>query len=54
MEAKRDPKTGLLCGYTDTYIKVLIEGPDGLMNQIIKVLLTEVGRNCTIGKVLIK
>ena len=53
VEAKRDPKTGLLCGYTDTYIKVLIEGSDGLMNQIVKVLFTDIGRDYTIGKVLI-
>ena len=52
VEAKRDPKTGLLCGYTDTYIKVLIEGSDGLMNQIIPVEVTEVERDYTLGSTL--
>lgn len=49
VETKRDPRTGLLCGYTDTYIKVLIEGPDSLMNEIVPVEVTDVGRDYTMG-----
>lgn len=35
IENTRDKETGLLTGYTDTYIKVLIDGPDELMGRLI-------------------
>ena len=31
VENRRDRLTGMLCGYTDNYVKVLIDGPDALM-----------------------
>ena len=37
VEGARDKKTGGLCGYSDTYIKVLFDGPDDLMNEIVDV-----------------
>lgn len=52
VETKRDPRTGSLCGYTDTYIKVFVEGPDELMNQIVPVEVTQVERDHTLGAVL--
>ena len=30
VENRRDRLTGMLCGYTDNYVKVLIDGPDAL------------------------
>ncbi len=33
-ESRRDPETGLLRGLTDTYLRVLYDGPDTLMNTI--------------------
>ncbi len=35
VETRRDPKTSLLTGYTDTYIKFLLDGPDSLMGMLI-------------------
>ncbi|TET09553.1 tRNA (N(6)-L-threonylcarbamoyladenosine(37)-C(2))-methylthiotransferase MtaB, partial [Candidatus Aerophobetes bacterium] len=42
VEDKRDPETGLLTGYTDNYIRVLLEGEEELRNKLIKVRLTKV------------
>lgn len=42
VEDKRDPATGLLTGYTDNYIRVLLEGEEELRNKLIKVRLTKV------------
>jgi threonylcarbamoyladenosine tRNA methylthiotransferase MtaB len=36
-EGTRDKKTGKLCGYSDRYIKVLFDGTDDLMNEIVDV-----------------
>jgi threonylcarbamoyladenosine tRNA methylthiotransferase MtaB len=35
IEHTRDKNTGLLCGYTDTYVKILIKGPDELLGRLI-------------------
>jgi len=42
VEERRDPATGLLTGYTDNYIRVLLEGEEELKNKLIGVRLTEV------------
>ncbi len=42
VEDKRDPETSLLIGYTDNYIRVLLEGEEELKNKLIKVRLTKV------------
>lgn len=52
VESKPNQRTELLCGYTDTYIKVLIEGSEGLMNQIVPVEVTKVERDYTLGRTL--
>ena len=37
VETKRDKHSGLLTGYSDNYIKMLFEGPDGLIRKIVPV-----------------
>ena len=41
VEEVRDHKTDLLTGYTDNYLKVLVEGSDEIKNQLVKVKLEE-------------
>ncbi len=35
IESLRDKATGMLNGYTDTYVRVLVEGPDELMGKFV-------------------
>jgi len=42
IESVRVEKTGLLTGYTDRYIRVLLEGPDSLKNSLKAVQITRV------------
>ena len=42
VENNRDKKTGMLTGYTDTYIKVLFNGEDSLKNRIIDIKINKV------------
>ena len=42
VEDKRDPETGLLIGYTDNYIRVLLEGEEELKNKLVRVRLTKI------------
>lgn len=42
IESNRDKKTGLLTGYTDTYIRILMEGEDSLKNMIVPAKVVEV------------
>ena len=37
VEKTRDKKTGKLCGYSGRYMKILFDGPDDLMNEIVDV-----------------
>jgi threonylcarbamoyladenosine tRNA methylthiotransferase MtaB len=39
IEEVRDHSTDLLTGYTDNYLKVLVDGPDNLKNDLVKVKL---------------
>lgn len=39
IEEVRDHTTGLLTGYTDNYLKVLVDGSDNLKNELVKVKL---------------
>jgi len=50
-ESARDKKTNMLTGYTDTYIKVLFEGNNSLVNKILNVKIDKVGPDCVIGAV---
>jgi threonylcarbamoyladenosine tRNA methylthiotransferase MtaB len=40
IENRRDPKTGKLVGLSDNYLRVLLDGPDGLSGKFVKGLLT--------------
>ncbi len=37
VESRRDPRTGLLCGYTERYVRVLLDGPDAFRGAIVPV-----------------
>ncbi|MFV1976086.1 MAG: MiaB/RimO family radical SAM methylthiotransferase, partial [Candidatus Scalindua sp.] len=50
VENTRDKKTGKLCGYSDRYIKVLFDGPDDLMNEIVDVHVERVLPQFVMGK----
>ena len=45
IEKERDPRTGLLKGISDNYIKVLLPGPDAIMNRILPIRITAVNAN---------
>lgn len=49
VETKRDRQTGLLTGYSDSYIKVIFEGPDELMRKIVPVKISDLNLTFTIG-----
>ncbi|MDH5761679.1 MAG: tRNA (N(6)-L-threonylcarbamoyladenosine(37)-C(2))-methylthiotransferase MtaB [Nitrospinota bacterium] len=49
VENGRDPQTGRLRGYSDTYIPVSFEGEDSLRNRIIPVCITEVSEQQVSG-----
>lgn len=52
VESRRDKKSGLLTGYTATYIKVLLSGPDHLCGEIAAVKITRLNGNLTLGEVV--
>ena len=52
IESQRDKATGLLTGYTDTYIRVLLEGEDNLKNNIVPAKIVEVTEEKTIAEYL--
>ncbi len=49
VETKRDRGSGLLTGYSDTYIKALFEGPDELMNNVVPIRIKEISLMNTMG-----
>ncbi|MBI5143855.1 MAG: tRNA (N(6)-L-threonylcarbamoyladenosine(37)-C(2))-methylthiotransferase MtaB [Candidatus Omnitrophica bacterium] len=50
VETKRDRLTGLLTGYSDNYIKVLFDGPDSLMKEIVPVTIEDMTLSYTLGR----
>jgi threonylcarbamoyladenosine tRNA methylthiotransferase MtaB len=52
VETKRDRATGLLCGYTDTYLRLLFAGPEALKNRIITAKIIAVTLDNTIGSIV--
>ncbi len=50
VEGSRGEKTGELCGYSDRYVKVLFDGPDDLMNEIVDVRVRRVLPQYVVGK----
>ncbi|MEA3560567.1 MAG: tRNA (N(6)-L-threonylcarbamoyladenosine(37)-C(2))-methylthiotransferase MtaB [Candidatus Omnitrophota bacterium] len=51
VESKRDKATGLLCGYTGTYIRVLFDGSETLKNDIVTIKISDISLNNVVGKV---
>ena len=52
VEGTRDKKTGKLCGYSDRYIKVLFDGTDDLMNEIVDIHIERALPQFVMGKCL--
>jgi len=52
VEGTRDKKTGKLCGYSDRYIKVLFDGTDDLMNEIVDINVERALPQFVMGKCL--
>jgi threonylcarbamoyladenosine tRNA methylthiotransferase MtaB len=52
VEGTRDKKTGKLCGYSDRYIKVLFDGTDDLMNEIVDIYVERALSQFVMGKCL--
>ncbi|PIW66465.1 MAG: hypothetical protein COW11_03235 [Candidatus Omnitrophica bacterium CG12_big_fil_rev_8_21_14_0_65_43_15] len=51
VETSRDKKTRMLTGYTDTYIKVLFDGADCLINKIVNVRINMISRSYVTGAI---
>jgi len=51
IEDRRDPETDLLCGYTDNYIRVFVEGDDDLKNKLVMVKLIDMEDGLARGEV---
>jgi len=52
VESRPEKYSGRLTGYSDNYIKVIFDGPDSLMKEIVPVSIKELDRSCTIGSYL--
>lgn len=50
VENSRDKETGLLKGYTDNYIPVLLQGRDELMNRLVDVRIAGISDDAVIGE----
>lgn len=50
VEDERDQSTGLLKGYSDNYLKVLIEGGDHLKGRLVKAMIEGIYGNNLIGR----
>ncbi len=50
VETKRDKTAGFLTGYSDNYIKIIFEGPNELMRNLIHVKISDVTPNFTFGR----
>ena len=52
VESKREKYSGRLTGYSGNYIKVMFEGPDTLMKNIVPVKIEELNLTYTLGSVV--
>jgi threonylcarbamoyladenosine tRNA methylthiotransferase MtaB len=50
VESTRDRGTGMLRGVSDSYLKVLLEGPDALANTIVPVTVVRAGKGRVHGR----
>ena len=49
VESGRDKHFGRLIGYSDNYIKVMMDGPNSLMRKVVPVMIEELNLSQTIG-----
>ena len=52
IEHERDPRTGMLTGYTERYLPVIMDCPDALAGSFARVRLEEVSPSGIIASVL--
>ncbi|MEK6545074.1 MAG: TRAM domain-containing protein, partial [Nitrospinota bacterium] len=52
IENTRDRETGMLKGYTDNYIPVILEGGDKLMNKLINIRITDLSADAVTGELI--
>lgn len=52
VESKRERHSGRLTGYSDNYIKVMFDGPDTFMKNIVPVKIEELNLTYTLGRML--
>ncbi len=53
VESKRERHSGRLTGYSDNYIKVMFDGPDTFMKNIVPVKIEELNLTYTLGRVFL-
>jgi threonylcarbamoyladenosine tRNA methylthiotransferase MtaB len=51
VEDQPDTQNGLLFGYTENYIPVLLKGKEELKNKLIRIRLTDIKKGKVLGKV---
>lgn len=51
VETKRQKYSGRLAGYSDSYVRVLFDGPDKIMKTIAPVKITDSNLTCTLGEI---
>jgi threonylcarbamoyladenosine tRNA methylthiotransferase MtaB len=50
VEHRRDKKSGLLKGYTENYIPVLLKGGDGLMGELVKIKIANIDESAVVAR----
>ena len=50
IEESREGQNNLLAGFTDNYIRVLIDGPDTAINEVLPIKLTAITKEYLLGK----
>jgi threonylcarbamoyladenosine tRNA methylthiotransferase MtaB len=50
VEGRRDSRTGLLCGYTERYVRVFFAGPDALQGTIVPVCVRDARVRGVVGE----
>ena len=54
VESRRDQRTGLLCGYTERYVRTLFDGPEGLGGRIVEVLARTASGHGVEGEIVMR
>ncbi len=50
VESRRDRRTGLLCGYSERYVRAFFDGPDELQGRLVRVRVAEATARGVTGK----